>query len=109
MVQDVENCNVFRKSRRGLSSFYSMGIVYLHVRLIRCGVLLSNPFLSDLFCIGSLVLFLIYFPAHLKYTGVRATIDSPDSKPTLYYRDTTSEWKLGVTLAAVVGLHLYVF
>ncbi|KAF9515888.1 hypothetical protein BS47DRAFT_1371905 [Hydnum rufescens UP504] len=56
----------------------------------------------------TLVLFLIYFPAHLKYTGVRAAIDPPDSKPafTLYYRDTTSEWKLGVTLAAVVGLHL---
>jgi len=58
--------------------------------------------------IVTLVLFLIFFPAHLKYPEIRPTVISPSTKPTFssYYRDTTYEWKLAVALAALVGLHI---
>jgi len=58
--------------------------------------------------IVTLVLFLIFFPAHLKYAEVRPTVIPSYSKPTFtsYFRDTTYEWKLAATLAALVGLHI---
>ncbi|KAG8956929.1 hypothetical protein FRC03_010697 [Tulasnella sp. 419] len=62
-----------------------------------------------------LVLFLIYFPPHLKYTEYQATAHPGHSKTCECdpcaaaragpIRSTTSEWKLAITLAWVVFIH----
>lgn len=72
-----------------------------------------------------LVLYLIYFPKHLKYQRV-IPVSSPDSsvaesnygavqdqendeeEPNKAKVTTTPEWRLAVTLGIVVALHLYV-
>jgi hypothetical protein len=65
---------------------------------------------------GRLVLFLVYFPRHLKYQqtvafpaptayGTAGQEDGDGSAPKAKVT-TTPEWRLATTLAAVVALHL---
>jgi hypothetical protein len=51
-----------------------------------------------------LILYLLYFPRHLKYFRV-LPIDPTGSRPTAKV-STTPEWRLATTLATVVALHL---
>ena len=65
---------------------------------------------------SSLILFLYYFPPHLKYQrtialptptayGTSGDGDDPPSGPQVKIT-TTPEWRLAITLAIVVALHL---
>ncbi|KAF8341215.1 uncharacterized protein EI90DRAFT_3278902 [Cantharellus anzutake] len=54
----------------------------------------------------TLVLFLVFYPPHLKYAEIQ-----PESEPflgqsTKPYRSTTAEWKLAVTLFCIVAFHV---
>lgn len=92
---------VFGESRRRLPSRHSVGSLHSHVRVF------SNICRKDIeliSCMTSLVLFLIYFPAHLKYTDIIPI--SNDRRAKSPFRDTTSEWKLAVTLATIVAIHM---
>ena len=58
--------------------------------------------------ICSLVLYMLYYPPHLKYTDI--DFDIHDSRPPPRVKDAVKshEWSLSITLAWVVVLHLSV-
>jgi len=51
----------------------------------------------------TLLLFLVYFPVHLKYADLHT---DPAHGNSLISRDTTAEWKLANTLAVIVAAHV---
>jgi len=54
------------------------------------------------------VLFLLYFPIHLKYAEVYTEPNPAGGNKPSIFRDTTAEWKLATTLAIVVAAHIAV-
>jgi hypothetical protein len=56
----------------------------------------------------SLVLFLVYFPMHLKYAEVHTDPNPARGNKSFIFRDTTAEWRLAITLATIVAAHMYV-
>ncbi|KAF8297792.1 hypothetical protein DL93DRAFT_2234069 [Clavulina sp. PMI_390] len=55
---------------------------------------------------ATLILFLIYFPHHLKYAEIRTEPNPTQGNKSLTFRDTTAEWKLAVTLSTIVAAHV---
>lgn len=84
----------------------TMALIHNHV---------SSSHLARLQLTLRLILFLIYFPAHLKYqrilpiepsTGYGATTGRTAGNGVKEKVTTTPEWRLAITLGIVVALHL---
>lgn len=50
----------------------------------------------------------MYFPSHLKYAEVHTEPNLARGNKSYIFRDTTAEWKLALTLATIVAVHMYV-
>ena len=61
------------------------------------GILLTSP---------SLVLFIIYFPSHLKYVDVVAQPVAHTEQTEVHHHTKSAEWKLAFTLSWIVAIHL---
>jgi hypothetical protein len=54
----------------------------------------------------SLVLFIIYFPSHLKYVDVVAQPVAHSEHTEVHHHTKSAEWKLAYTLSWIVAIHL---
>ena len=91
--------------RRHISACPSMDFVHNNVRRLSPFLL---TFIYDLCCF-SLVLYMIYYPPHLKYATV--DVDMHDDMPPHHIKTTakSNNWKLSIILSWVVMIHLCVF
>ena len=88
-LKRLVNWSMFRISSRLLSSHTSV-VRFLHD--------VSFTF-SSFKLIKSMVLFLVYFPTHLRYTELE-----PDATPKVL--KSTSQWRLAITLGIAVAAHV---
>jgi hypothetical protein len=80
----------------------------VHVHHYVCCFLYSTQDVVDNHLNCSLVLYMIYYPPHLKYAQIE--IDTHDSRPVQHYVTPirSDDWRLSITLSSVVAIHLFV-
>jgi hypothetical protein len=81
----------------------------VHVHYYVCCLSCSARDVADDRLNCSLVLYMIYYPPHLKYAQIE--IDTQDSRPVQHYviPIRSDDWRLSITLSSVVAIHLFVF
>ena len=59
----------------------------------------------------SLILYIIYYPQHLKYAEIDVPAGESDARPAQHIKTTirSDDWRLSITLSSVVAIHLYVY
>jgi len=93
-----------RVSGRCLSALSRVVLVHHNVcHRSYCVLHMINDFLNS-----SLVLYMIYYPPHLKYAEIE--IDTHDARPVQHYVTPirSDDWRLSKTLSSVVAIHLLV-